>query len=126
MRFGSSSNRRDLFFALAIGDVGGINTIATCAAGDSDGRDRIEERAFGDVCYRAVSASRHGRNRPGSGNHQTRQRALATIACPGLHANAVSNSGMLLNGPLTRYWLGECSFVSALSLRFSGRSISQG
>src|SRR3954470_15206788 len=59
-----------------------------------------------------------------SWDHHTRQAAARTIGALALHANAFWNSGMLDNGPLTRYLFDECGLVAAFTRSASGRVFS--
>src|SRR5436853_838872 len=45
--------------------------------------------------------------------YQILQTFCLTIGWPGLHENALKNSGILLTTPLIRYFSGECGFVTA-------------
>ena len=64
-------------------------------------------------------------DRQGCLDYQTRQAFSRTIGWPGLHENALANSGMFATTPLMRYSSGECGLVMALARLLSGRSSPQ-
>src|SRR5882762_433668 len=72
----------------------------------------------------SLASSRHRRGE--SAHHQIAQAFPwgFVIGAPALQEKALSNSGMLTTTPLTRYFAGECGFVSAHSRCCSGRVFS--